>query len=310
MSRIRLTRQASSAFISDISYLEWEKLRPPPMMAFPSGATHFAKGTVFCSQGNSTPGTGGLFYLSSVQGQKPIPLVTGFHGRDFNSPHDVAVAPDDKAALWFTDPRCGFERGLRQQPDLPSRLYRFVPGFDGSRTVGGELRVMADGLRQPMGLAFSPDGRTLYVSDAGLDEDPSRSVVYFSQCLAPFFSIFLCLLFLYRHQRIPSSHHSMLLVFFSSSFYSNFDCALISNSTGAIYAYDVIVRGDAPFLSNKRLFAVPAWGCPDTVRCDGWGFVYAACSGGIECWNAGGTLQVIIEITGKFPHFRHVLKFA
>jgi glucose/arabinose dehydrogenase len=38
------------------------------------------------------------------------------------------------------------------------------------RPSGRGLRIEADGLRNPFGLAFAPDGRTLYVSDNGRDD--------------------------------------------------------------------------------------------------------------------------------------------
>jgi gluconolactonase len=50
------------------------------------------------------------------------------------------------------------------EPELDHRsVYRFDPGRR-------ELRRMAD-FEQPNGLAFSPDGRTLYVSDTSLSLD-------------------------------------------------------------------------------------------------------------------------------------------
>lgn len=66
-----------------------------------------------------------------------------------------------------------------------------------------------------------------------------------------------------------------------------------------IYAYDVIMRANTPFLSNKRVFAVPVSGVPIGIKCDDKGHVYAGCSDGIEVWNSGGLLQAVIEIPGK-----------
>ena len=90
-------------------------------------------------------------------------LVTHFRGRRLNSPNDLAVAAD--GAVWFTDPTYGIEnprQGCPAEPELDHRsLYRCDP-----RT--GELARMAD-LRQPNGVAFAPDGRTLYVSDTAPD---------------------------------------------------------------------------------------------------------------------------------------------
>ena len=90
---------------------------------------------------------------------EPVPVVSRFEGRRLNSPNDVAVAAD--GAVWFTDPQFGIltpSQGSLQEPELDHcSVYRFDPG-------NGSLRRMAD-FEQPNGLAFSPDGKLLYVSD-------------------------------------------------------------------------------------------------------------------------------------------------
>ncbi len=89
------------------------------------------------------------------------PIVTHYGGRRLNSPNDVAVAAD--GAIWFTDPTFGLlmpSQGSLAEPELDHRsVYRLDP-------CDGSLRRMAD-FEQPNGLAFSPDGGTLYVSDTG-----------------------------------------------------------------------------------------------------------------------------------------------
>ena len=90
------------------------------------------------------------------------PIVTHYEGRRLNSPNDVTVAAD--GAIWFTDPTFGLlmpSQGSLAEPELDHRsVYRFDP-------QDGSLRRMAD-FEQPNGLAFSPDGGTLYVSDTAL----------------------------------------------------------------------------------------------------------------------------------------------
>lgn len=161
ISRIKLHRRQTEAGSSngaggddDVVSVEWQKLRPPQTMTMPSGGTAYAKGMVFCSQGSVAEGSGGLFYMP--RGKPPEPLVTGFYGRDFNSPHDVVLTKD--GALWFTDPSYGFERDFRRKPLLPCQVYRYDPGT-------GDLRVMADGLGRPTGIAFSHDESTAYITD-------------------------------------------------------------------------------------------------------------------------------------------------
>ena len=73
----------------------------------------------------------------------PTPLVTNFHGREFNSVNDAVVAKD--GSIWFTDPCYGYEQDFRQKPKLPCQVYRFDPGT-------GVVRVVADGFGRPNGI--------------------------------------------------------------------------------------------------------------------------------------------------------------
>lgn len=92
-------------------------------------------------------------------------LAERFEGRRFNSPNDLAVGPD--GAIWFTDPPYGLEgidaSPLKEQP--ANGVYRRAPD--------GTIRRVESTLRYPNGIAFSPDGRTLYVSNS----DPARAVI-------------------------------------------------------------------------------------------------------------------------------------
>jgi gluconolactonase len=94
-------------------------------------------------------------------------LVDRVDGKRFNSPNDAVVAADD--AIWFTDPTYGIltdYEGYKAESEIGRcDVYRLDP-----RT--GEVRVVATGFTKPNGLAFSPDGRTLYVADSGQSHDP------------------------------------------------------------------------------------------------------------------------------------------
>ncbi|KAI1502417.1 D-lactonohydrolase-like protein-like protein [Biscogniauxia marginata] len=67
---------------------------------------------------------------------------------------------------------------------------------------------------------------------------------------------------------------------------------------GAIYAFDVVTRQGAPFLTNKRVFAMALVGTPKGLACDHAGNVYAACADGVEIWSPAGTVIGLIEMLG------------
>lgn len=167
ISRVSLRRNSAG----DVTAAEWTKLRPP--FAMPAGAITYqtkpgapvgpgagtgargSSGVLYCAQGNPGPGTSGLFYMPT--GRPPVPLVSNYYGRDFNSVYDVVRHPED-GSLWFTDPCIGFEQDFRKRPQMPCHVYRFHPDT-------GDLRVVADGLNRPAGICFSPDAATVYVTD-------------------------------------------------------------------------------------------------------------------------------------------------
>ncbi|GEP03833.1 SMP-30/gluconolactonase/LRE family protein [Methylobacterium oxalidis] len=123
-------------------------------------ATPFTNGHTIDAAGNLIHCEHGSRALSCTtpDGRTSV-LVRDYDGRRFNSPNDVTCALD--GALWFTDPAFGLHsprQGALDEPELDHRsVYRFDP-----RT--GQVERMAD-FEQPNGLAFSPDGSTLYVSD-------------------------------------------------------------------------------------------------------------------------------------------------
>lgn len=122
---------------------------------FPNGNAVAADGSVYhCEHGRrcisrSAPDLRG----------GPEPIVTHYEGRRLNAPNDVVIAPD--GSVWFTDPVFGIvmpAQGALAEPELAHRsLYRFDP-------ASGALARMAD-FEQPNGVALSPDGRTVYVTD-------------------------------------------------------------------------------------------------------------------------------------------------
>jgi gluconolactonase len=123
-------------------------------------ATPFINGHTIDARGNlihCEHGSRGLSYTTPAG--ETTALLRDYEGRRFNSPNDVTCAPD--GTLWFTDPAFGLHsprQGALDEPELDHQsVYRFDP-----RT--GQVSRMAD-FEQPNGIGFSPNGRTLYVSD-------------------------------------------------------------------------------------------------------------------------------------------------
>lgn len=90
-------------------------------------------------------------------------LAAHYRGRRLNSPNDLVFKSNGD--LYFTDPPFGLP-GTFDDPgkDLPFQgVYRLAPD--------GELTLLTGEIRAPNGIAFSPDEKTLYLTDV----DPRRS---------------------------------------------------------------------------------------------------------------------------------------
>ena len=116
---------------------------------------------VVCEQGSrSTPAA--IARIDPGSGAREM-IVDRWRGVPLNSPNDVVVAGD--GTIWFTDPSYGFLQGFRPEPGSGDYLYRCDPAT-------GTVTPVADSFDKPNGLAFSPDERTLYVTDSGANHEP------------------------------------------------------------------------------------------------------------------------------------------
>jgi gluconolactonase len=85
--------------------------------------------------------------------------LSSFYGHNFSSVNDVKQHYHT-GDIWFTDAQYGFLQNFRPDPNIPNQVYRFSP-------LTGNVQVVADGFTQSNGIEFSPDFKTLYVTDTG-----------------------------------------------------------------------------------------------------------------------------------------------
>ena len=81
-------------------------------------------------------------------------LASRYDGKRFNAPNDIVVRRDGH--VYFTDPAFGAQQDTRELDFYG--VYHVTPK--------GELEVVAKWKTRPNGIAVSPNGRTLYVSDS------------------------------------------------------------------------------------------------------------------------------------------------
>ena len=82
--------------------------------------------------------------------------------KKLNSPNDVVVKSD--GSIWFTDPPYGIESDYEGHKGDVEQGGNYVYRVD---PASGDIRIAADDLDRPNGLAFTPDETRLVISDTG-----------------------------------------------------------------------------------------------------------------------------------------------
>jgi gluconolactonase len=88
-------------------------------------------------------------------------LADRYQGKRFNSPNDAVFRGNGD--LYFTAPAYGMEK---QWAD-PKREIPFAGVY--RRAASGEVTLLTQDMTRPNGLAFSPDGRRLYIAQSDAD---------------------------------------------------------------------------------------------------------------------------------------------
>lgn len=89
-------------------------------------------------------------------------LADRYDGHKFNSPNDLVFKSNSD--LYFTDPPFGLPNGFADSSKAPVQgVYRL--------SKDGTVTLLIHDIKAPNGIAFSPDEKTLYVSDV----DPKRA---------------------------------------------------------------------------------------------------------------------------------------
>ena len=117
---------------------------PNGMTAAPDG------GVLLCQHGNRR-------IVRISRDMTVTTFVDTFQGKKLNAPNDIVFRSD--GTLYFTDP----PYGLPLQDDDPSKELPFNGVF---KLQNGKLDVIITDLTRPNGIAFSPDEKTLYVSNS------------------------------------------------------------------------------------------------------------------------------------------------
>jgi gluconolactonase len=95
----------------------------------------------------------------SANGKSFEVIADHYENKKLNTPNDIVTGPD--GAIYFTDPIIDMTR--EQQQEQPQSVYRL--------TSDHTLTLLTRELLAPNGLAFSPDGKYLYI-----DDDKSKEI--------------------------------------------------------------------------------------------------------------------------------------
>lgn len=116
-----------------------------------------ANGLYFDKDNNLIACAGRARQLISISPEGEITVLADeYDGKKLNSPNDLWIDP--RGGIYFTDPRYGNTDNLEQDG---MHVYYLPPE--------GELVRVTDDLVRPNGIIGTPDGKTLYIVDQGIE---------------------------------------------------------------------------------------------------------------------------------------------
>ena len=170
-------RKAGYLLFSDIpnnSIFKWKRVEGETLFLKPSGYTGAApyegrepgsNGLTYDSKGRLVLAEHGDRRIARVEADgKKTTLADRYEGKRFNSPNDLVYKSNGD--LYFTDPPFGLPKLLSD----PAKELDFCGVYRLSKD--GKLTLLTKDVKLPNGIAFSPDEKTLYVTDV----DPNHSV--------------------------------------------------------------------------------------------------------------------------------------
>lgn len=128
-----------------------------------NGLKFDAEGRLIACEGANTGGNRRIS-ITAKDG-KITTLVDAWGGKKLNSPNDLSIDPQGR--IWFTDPRYVGDEKIEIDRE---NVYRI--------DAGKAVKVIDDVVK-PNGIAFSPDGKTVYVAEtSGKPSEPRRLSAY------------------------------------------------------------------------------------------------------------------------------------
>jgi gluconolactonase len=140
---------------------------------YANGLALDSRGRLHACEGGATP-DGRRLVRYEADGSVTV-LADRYNGKRLNIPNDLVIDPQGR--IWFTDPFYEGAAGpwsadtAHKELDHDS-VYRLDPSAGGGYEI---TRVTFDTTR-PNGLAFSPDGRVLYVAQSGRRPEETRQL--------------------------------------------------------------------------------------------------------------------------------------